>query len=49
MADEKLQSDLRSMSIDPVGDADPAKSAAYFTREIERWEPIIKATGARLE
>lgn len=49
MADEKLQADLRSMSIDPVGDADPVKSAAYFTHEIERWEPIIKATGARLE
>jgi len=49
MADEKLQADLRSMSIDPVGDADPVKSAAYFTREIERWEPIIKATGAKME
>lgn len=49
MSDEKLQVDLRSMSIEPVSDADPVKSAAYFTREIERWEPIIKATGARLE
>lgn len=49
MADKKLQADLRSMSIDPVGDADPVKSAAYFTREIERWEPIIKATGAKME
>jgi tripartite-type tricarboxylate transporter receptor subunit TctC len=49
MADPKLQADLRSMSIEPVGDADPVKSAAYFSGEMERWEPIIKATGARME
>ena len=49
MRDEKLLADLRSMSIDPVGDADPVKSAAYFTKEMERWAPIIKATGAKME
>ena len=49
MSDEKLLADLRAMSIDPVGDADPVKSAAYFTKEMERWEPIIKATGAKME
>ena len=49
MRDEKLLADLRSMSIDPVADADPVKSAAYFTKEMERWAPIIKATGAKME
>ena len=49
MADEKLQADLRAMSIEPVADADPAKSAAYFTAEMERWAPIIKASGAKME
>ena len=49
MRDEKLLADLRSMSIDPVGHADPVKSAAYFTKEMERWAPIIKATGAKME
>ncbi|CAN5874034.1 tripartite tricarboxylate transporter substrate binding protein [soil metagenome] len=49
MSDEKLQADLRAMSIEPVADADPVKSAAYFTAEMERWAPIIKASGAKME
>ncbi len=49
MADEKLQADLRALSIEPVADADPVKSAAYFSAERERWAPIIKASGAKME
>jgi len=49
MADEKLQADLRALSIEPVADADAVKSAAYFTAERERWAPIIKASGAKME
>lgn len=49
MSDEKFQADLRAMSIEPVADADAAKSAAYFAAEMERWEPIIKASGAKME
>jgi tripartite-type tricarboxylate transporter receptor subunit TctC len=49
MSDEKLQAELRGMSIEPVADADPVKSAAYFTAEMERWAPIIKASGAKIE
>ena len=49
MADAALQADLRALSIEPVADADPVKSAAYFTAERERWAPIIKASGAKLE
>ena len=49
MSDDKMQSDLRAMSIEPVADADAAKSAAYFTSEMERWAPIIKASGAKME
>ena len=49
MSDEKLQAELRGMSIEPVDDADAAKSAAYFTGEMERWAPIIKASGAKME
>jgi hypothetical protein len=36
-------------SIEPVADADPVKSAAYFSAERERWAPIIKASGAKME
>jgi tripartite-type tricarboxylate transporter receptor subunit TctC len=49
MGDPKLQAELRSLSIEPVADADAVKSAAYFTTEMERWEPIIKASGAKME
>jgi tripartite-type tricarboxylate transporter receptor subunit TctC len=49
MADEALQADLRALSIEPVADADPVKSAAYFSAERERWGPIIKASGAKME
>jgi tripartite-type tricarboxylate transporter receptor subunit TctC len=49
MADEKLQADLRGLAIEPVADADAARSAAYFSAERERWAPIIKASGARME
>jgi tripartite-type tricarboxylate transporter receptor subunit TctC len=49
MADDKLQADLRALAIEPVADADPVKSAAYFSAERERWAPIIKASGAKME
>ncbi len=49
MADETLQAELRALSIEPVADADPVKSAAYFSAESERWAPIIRASGAKME
>jgi tripartite-type tricarboxylate transporter receptor subunit TctC len=49
MADQNLQADLRALAIEPVADADPVKSAAYFSAERERWAPIIKASGAKME
>ena len=49
MADVTLQAELRALSIEPVADADPVKSAAYFSAERERWAPIIKASGAKME
>jgi tripartite-type tricarboxylate transporter receptor subunit TctC len=49
MADQTLQADLRALAIEPIADADPVKSAAYFSAERERWAPIIKASGAKME
>jgi hypothetical protein len=37
------------LSIEPLADADPVKSTAYFSAERERWAPIIKASGAKME
>ena len=47
MADETLQAGLRALSIEPVADADPVKSAAYFSAERERWGPIIRSAGRK--
>jgi tripartite-type tricarboxylate transporter receptor subunit TctC len=49
VSDEKFQAELRAISIEPDTDTDAARSAAYFTAEMERWAPIIKASGARME
>ena len=49
MADQRFQDDLRALNIEPETDADARRSAAFFAAEIERWRPIVKASGARLD
>ncbi len=38
-----------ALSIEPVANADPVKSAAYFSAERDRWAPIVKTSGAKME
>jgi tripartite-type tricarboxylate transporter receptor subunit TctC len=49
LADEGFLKDLEALSIDPVTDAGPEKTAQFIRSEIARWAPIIKATGTRME
>lgn len=49
MQDESFRKDLESLSIDPVTDSTPARTADYIRREIAKWAPIVKATGTRME
>ncbi|HRO59185.1 MAG TPA: tripartite tricarboxylate transporter substrate binding protein [Burkholderiaceae bacterium] len=48
MADEDMVASLTKMSIEPVANADTAKSAAFFEREIARWAPIVRASGVTI-
>lgn len=48
MADAALVASLGRLGIEPVNDADPARSAKFFATEIARWGPIVKASGASI-
>lgn len=48
MTDEAMVGALTKMSIEPVANADPHKSAAFFAKEITRWAPIVKASGVTI-
>jgi tripartite-type tricarboxylate transporter receptor subunit TctC len=48
MSDPAMAATLAKMGIEPVVDADPARSARFFATEIARWAPIVKASGATI-
>lgn len=48
MADPGLIAALIQLGIEPVADADPERSQQFFAAELERWRPIVKASGATL-
>jgi tripartite-type tricarboxylate transporter receptor subunit TctC len=49
MSDTAFQKELEALSIEAVTDSEPATAATFFSGELARWEPIIRATGAKLE
>jgi tripartite-type tricarboxylate transporter receptor subunit TctC len=48
MTDEGMIAALSKMGIEPVADADAARSAKFFANEIARWAPIVKASGVTI-
>jgi len=48
MLDPRLAESLSKMGIEPVADADPARSSRFIAAEIARWTPIIKASGVTI-
>jgi tripartite-type tricarboxylate transporter receptor subunit TctC len=48
MADPGLVAALAQLGIEPVADADTERSRRFFAAELERWRPIVKASGATL-
>lgn len=48
MADPELVGSLAKLGIEPVTDADPDRSSAFIAREIARWAPIVKSSGATI-
>lgn len=49
VAEPDFQAFLRSVSVEPVLDSTPASTAAYMRHELEKWRPIIQATGMTME
>lgn len=49
MRNETLQRDLRALAIEPVTDSTPESATAYVRAEIEKWAPLVRASGARID
>ena len=48
-SEPEFQAFLRSVSVEPVLDSTPARTAEFIRSERAKWEPIIRATGLRIE
>ncbi|SDE20615.1 Bug family tripartite tricarboxylate transporter substrate binding protein [Belnapia rosea] len=48
-AEPEFQAFLRSVSVEPVPGSTPARTADFIRSERAKWEPIIRATGLRIE
>ena len=48
MADTSLQQQLTALGIGPFTDSSPAAATAFIRAEIEKWRPVVEATGIKL-
>lgn len=48
MSDASLHQQLTALAIDPTIDSGPAAATAYIRAEIEKWRPVVEATGIRM-
>src|SRR5262245_26849313 len=48
MADDKFREQLRASGFEPYLDSSPAAARRFVEEEIERWRPVIAATGLKL-
>jgi len=48
MADPSLHQQLAALAIEPNTDSNPAAAAAFIRAEIEKWRPVVEATGIKL-
>jgi tripartite-type tricarboxylate transporter receptor subunit TctC len=49
MNDPALLKTLAEQGIVPVSDSTPDSTVAFVRGEVERWAPIVKAAGVRME
>ncbi|HYF08448.1 MAG TPA: tripartite tricarboxylate transporter substrate binding protein [Acetobacteraceae bacterium] len=49
MAEEAFRRELETLSIEPVADSDPAHMTRFIQAEMDKWRPIIQATGVSIE
>ena len=48
MSDASLHQQLAALAIDPSIDSGPAAATAYIRAEIEKWRPVVEATGIKM-
>jgi len=48
MADTSLHQQLAALAIEPNTDSGPAAATAFIRAEIEKWRPVVDATGIKL-
>ena len=48
MADPSLHQQLSALAIEPTTDSGPAAATAYIRAEIEKWRPVVEASGLKL-
>ncbi|MBL8384379.1 MAG: tripartite tricarboxylate transporter substrate binding protein [Burkholderiales bacterium] len=48
MGDATLHQQLAALAIEPTVDSGPAAAAAYIRAEMERWRPVVEASGLRM-
>jgi tripartite-type tricarboxylate transporter receptor subunit TctC len=49
MGDASLQAELAKMAIAPTADSNPAAAVAHIRTEMQKWKPVIDATGIKSE
>jgi len=49
MGDPSMRDELAKLGIEPVADSNPAAAVAYIRAEMQKWKPIIDATGMKIE
>ena len=49
MADAGFRRELEALSIEPVLDSSPERTARFIQAEMEKWRPVIQATGVSIE
>jgi tripartite-type tricarboxylate transporter receptor subunit TctC len=49
MGDASLQAELAKMAIAPTSDSNPAAAVAHIRTEMQKWKPVIDATGIKSE
>jgi tripartite-type tricarboxylate transporter receptor subunit TctC len=49
LADPDVIARLEAAGVEPTPDTTPEKAAAFTRREFERWGPLVKESGARVE
>ena len=48
MGDASLHEQLALLAIEPTTDSNPAAATAFIRAEIEKWRPVVEATGIKL-